>query len=425
MALLDLPPSRPRGRAPLVDSFTIPEGMWFETRAEKKKPFFARWRMADGSKTGESFATESERIDFAIAWEKQRKLFGKAARFVDAARVAMWAEFEAIVGTGAHPLTVAREWVKLRGMSHDLPLVEAWGLFNADQELRKLSRDSHSHRRTHGQRLCKYFKGVLVGSVRAEGLDAWLAQLRDPDTGQPMSPKTKAHHLKTARHFFEWLKDRRKLEHNPALAVTPPEMTVTDAAGVVVHREINVLTLEDAQRLFAVNADHLCIGRLALEAFGGLRFTSAARLRAADIRWEECGIVMPGHQHKSGVRHFVDGWPANLWAWMKHAPAACWDLPGRIYTDLKREAFERAGLKPPEPEDDRAWSPEEAAQFEAMKNVLRHSFATYHLAAFKDPKLTAYLMTKTSLQSLNNDYRGRAAQAAGVGFFAIMPPEKK
>lgn len=57
-----------------------------------------------------------------------------------------------------------------------------------------------------------------------------------------------------------------------------------------------------------------------------------------------------------------------------------------------------------------------------MENVCRHSFATYHLAAFKDPKLTGYLMTKTSLSSINNDYRGRATHAAGLEYFAILPP---
>lgn len=54
-------------------------------------------------------------------------------------------------------------------------------------------------------------------------------------------------------------------------------------------------------------------------------------------------------------------------------------------------------------------------------NCLRHSFATYHLAANKDARLTAYLMTKTSLQSLNNDYRGRATEAEGLAWFAISP----
>lgn len=54
-------------------------------------------------------------------------------------------------------------------------------------------------------------------------------------------------------------------------------------------------------------------------------------------------------------------------------------------------------------------------------NCLRHSFATYHLAGFKEAKLTAYLMTKTSLQSLQNDYRGRATEADGRAWFEVVP----
>jgi hypothetical protein len=82
----------------------------------------------------------------------------------------------------------------------------------------------------------------------------------------------------------------------------------------------------------------------------------------------------------------------------------------RNYAKLKREAFERAGLKGA------------GMDAEAMRNVLRHSFASFHLAAFRDAKLTLYLMTKTSLASLNNDYRGRVkSRADAEGFFRIVP----
>lgn len=172
-----------------------------------------------------------------------------------------------------------------------------------------------------------------------------------------------------------------------------------------------------------MNRDALCIGRLAFEAFGGARYTTAARLRHRHIQWEDQGIEMPGYLHKSGERHFVQGWPANLWAWMKHAPDACWDLSARQYADLKREAFVRAGFKPPEPspEEKHEWTREQLAAFEAMRNVLRHSFGTYHLAAYRKPSETLELMTKTSLRSLNRDYRGRATQASALEYFSIMP----
>jgi integrase len=184
---------------------------------------------------------------------------------------------------------------------------------------------------------------------------------------------------------------------------------------------VNILAIRQARHLFEVNKDALCVGRLALEAFAGMRYSSAARLKFADIDFEEKGITMPGPQHKSGKRHYVDGWPENLWLWIERAPRACWDRPRHDYLRLKRQAFEQAGLKPTAPGNGKTWSTKELAQFDAMRNVLRPSAATYHLAAYRNPRLKLYLMTKKSLSSLNHDYRGRATQAAGLEYYGIAP----
>jgi site-specific recombinase XerC len=413
----------PKDAAKYVEA--APRGMWYESRTgDKRLPCVARWRNPDGTKTGRSFAEPVARAIFAASWAKQREEYGKAAAFVDGSKVETWTEFERLI-PNVHPLTVAREWLEWRGTDSALAVADAWKAFNEDQEKRKLSGDTHSHRRLHGQRICAALGSKMAASVKTEDLDTWLAGLKNPDTGQPMGAKSKTHHLKTVRHFFEWLKDRRKVPHNPADAVTPPEATEIDPqTGTPRHKDVNVLPVDQARALFEANRDSICVGRLALEFFGGLRNSSAGRLRAEDIDWQHQGITLPGPLHKSGKRHYVEGWPANLWAWMKHAKEACWALEKREYAEEKRAAFVRAGLKPPAPspaEQNRKWTVEELAKFEAMKNVARHSFATYHLAAFKDAKLTAYLLTKTSLQSLNNDYRGRATTAAGEAYFAIVP----
>jgi site-specific recombinase XerD len=368
--------------------------MWYEQRDGKPLPYLARFRDAEGKKRARAFLTADERATFADKWQRDRQKYGKKAGLIDATTAQIWAEFAQITGN-APPLKVAREWVEARGMADMLTVQSGWDEFNADQEQRKLSGDTHSHRRLHGKRLCAFLRDKAAASVKTEHIDAWLASIAG-------GSKSKAHHLKNARHFFQWLADRRKIPHNPCDAVTVPDRTVLGKDGKPVHADVNILTVDDARRLFTANRDHPCVGRLALEAFGGLRYTSAKRLRAADIAWSDKGITMPGHEHKSGKRHYVDGWPDSLWLWLKHAPAACWEMEQREYQDEKRAAFVRAKVK-------------------LTHNCLRHSFASYHLAAHKDAKLTAYLMTKTSLQSLNNDYRGRATHAQGLAYFAIVP----
>jgi integrase len=411
------PTKRPtKEAAPYVQA--APKGMWYESRTSDL-PCVARWRSVDGQKQSRSFPDEVERATFAAQWLKQREEYGKAVTLVERQSVETWSEFARLI-PDVHPLTVAREWLQWRGTVESLTVSDAWKGFNADQEARKLSPDTHSHRRLQGQRLCAKLGRKMAASVSTDDLSQWLAGLVSPDTGRPMSVMSRAHHLKTARHFFQWLVDRRKIPHNPAVAVTLPDAGTVDSKGNPIHREVNILTVEQARALMQANREQACIGRLALEVFGGLRYSSAARLRPEDIAWDDCGIIMPGHRHKSTKRHYVEGWPDTLWQWMKLAPDSCWKMLPRTYGLAKRNAFIRAGLKPDVPENG-TWSEAERQKLEVMKNVARHSFATYHLAAFKDAKLTAYLLTKTSLQSLNNDYRGRATTAAGEAYFAIVP----
>lgn len=368
-----------------------------EHRPDSALPYRVRWRGPDGTRHAKAFATEKERDAFIADRNTQRKRYGQAVRHVSAIEVQTWHEFRQLVGDH-HPLTVAREWLHFRGTVADLSVADAWHQFNADQEQRALSGDTHSHRRLHGKRLCAAFAGKQVASLTTDALAAWVGKSGD-------SYKTRRHHLKTAKHFLQWLVDRRKLAHNPANAVTLPDGSEFDDDGKPVHRDVNILSVADCKKLFDANARLPVVGRLALEAFGGLRYTSAKRLIGADINWTARGVSMPAYAHKSGKRHYVEGWPENLWKWLESAPTACWEMEPRKYQSEKLAAFIRAGV-------------------ELTHNCLRHSFATYHLAANRDARLTAYLMTKTSLQSLNNDYRGRGTEAEGLAWFAIVPAER-
>lgn len=410
------------------------DGLWFEERPGRSRPFLARWREpgangAEGKKRTASFASAAERDRFVAAWEKRRKQFGRAALLARPRDVEVWRLFGEITG-GADPLEVARWWVRARGPGGiGLTVAQAYERFCEARQPRGYDTEKHLH--LHLGRLCGAIGSMRLEDVMPDHIRAWLAGLVDPETGAAMHPTTLRHHRVSARLLFRTAVAERWTNFNPVDAVKTP------ASGPDAEREgeVNILTVDEARRLFDANRDALCIGRLALEAFGGLRFTSAARLRREDINFVERGIVMPGAKHKSKRRHYVDGWPENLWAWVQRAPKACWDIPPRVYLELKREAFERAGLKPARGtraaspvvsgsgettrDGARQWTEAEAAELEGRRNALRHSFATYHLAAYRNPQLTLYLMTKRSLSSLNHDYRGRATQAAGAAYFGI------
>lgn len=178
--------------------------------------------------------------------------------------------------------------------------------------------------------------------------------------------------------------------------------------------EVWVLPLADAQRFFAVNRDEPGIGRVALEAFGGLRYSTAALTRKDDINFSRRGIAMPGTAHKSGKRKYRQGHPDNLWAWLQHAPEACWNMTALQYREAKRMMLIRAGIRPA------TVTTENREEVDRLKNVWRHSFASYHLAVHKNPPLTAYLMQHKHT-STTEIYEGMADEADGREYFAIAP----
>lgn len=167
---------------------------------------------------------------------------------------------------------------------------------------------------------------------------------------------------------------------------------------------VEILTVEQAAQLFAYARKHQrdAIGRLALEAFAGLRFSSAFRLEKSDINFDDRGILLPAHKLKTERRHYIDGLPDNLWEWLRVTNDGCWAMEGSEWMHLKSRLFVDA--KVPHP-----------------RNCLRHSFCTYHVAAYKNPGLTATILCHRNQQKLWQAYNGNAKQADGVKYFEIRP----
>jgi integrase len=141
---------------------------------------------------------------------------------------------------------------------------------------------------------------------------------------------------------------------------------------------------------------------LALEAFAGLRFSSALRLEKTDIKFEGRGILLPAHKIKTRRRHYIDGLPENLWSWLEVATPACWAMQSSEWMHMKTRLFTDAGVPHP-------------------RNCLRHSFCTYHVAAYKDPGKTATILCHRNQQKLWSNYNGVARASDGNSYFTITP----
>lgn len=370
--------------------------MWYE-EAASALPYRVRWRNPDGSKRSKAFAKESQRTAFAKAWAKQRKLFGVSAQVVDAETIETWHEFARLTG-GAAPLEVARWWQKVRGTVGGIMTIDdAVVKYLAHRKEGGARNDTYNHLKCHLQRLSGFYQGRRLADLGVPEMRRWLDELRSPRLGNvPMATGSKRHHWQSASLLFSYAMLHHWVAENPMAKIPAPSWGHSD--------EIGILTLEQALELFRANAGHRVIGRLALEAFGGLRASSAGRLRGEHIKHDLRGIELPASQHKSGHRHFVEGQPANLWAWLESAPAEGWKISERMYALEKQLAFARARIPHPH-------------------NCLRHSFGTYHLHAYRKPGSTAIIMQhRGDPDTLWKHYAGRATQADSLAYFEIRPP---
>ena len=372
--------------------FVPMRGMTLFEKPSGRKRFFVRWR--DGSKRrAKGFVSDEQRKKFARSLMRAKNDIGKQALSFNAAEWENYLRCKDVVGA-VDLLTVCREWLGFRrgDTAGTMPVAEA------------IERYLAAYAPTAGERMA-YRKGFILAEWRKHAgalalrdvapdvVRAWLASLASRDK---LAPQTLAYRRKTVSSFFAWCIREGLCERNPCAAVAPPKIII---------EEVSVMPVADAQKLFAVNAREPVASRMALEAFGGLRFSHAARIELAEIDFTRRGIILAAHKHKSRRRGYLEGLPDNLWKWLETAPTGTWARPlsSSQYMHEKSAAFARAGVKNP-------------------GNVLRHSFGSYYLALTDDAPKTAAKMQHTSPAMLYRHYKGVASQADARAWFAIVPP---
>lgn len=366
--------------------------MW--DRPGRPKPYLLTYRVAGVRKTV-AFESAGQRAAFGKNLEKRKDRHGQDALDVDMGEWRRWLEFKRVIGEGVDVMQVAREWLAKHGQRHGRTLGDAVAKYLSMRESEGIARSNWKHKDVQLRRsLCVAVgAGKRLQDVSTDDVRAWLSALTNPETGQRMSEVTRRDYRKAAHAFFERCVLEEWIQVNPCAKIPLPK---------VAEAEIAVISPDDAAKLFAANAGEAMIGRLALEAFAGFRFTSAARAQIEHINFEERGIALPGALHKSGRRKYVEGHPDNLWVWLRHAPRECWQMSERDYMREKSLAFVRAGLRNP-------------------GNVLRKSFCSYHMMLMNDASKTAFLLQHASPRMLYSAYFGVAKKRDAEIYFSILP----
>src|SRR5256714_617230 len=232
------------------------------------------------------------------------------------------------------------------------------------------------------------FGSRAVAGITVEELDNWLRAL-------PGSPKTRTNFRANIGVLFSLARQRRIITENPIeftakpkLPDNPPEVFAVDQLRAL---------LEAAQR---VEPDVLPM--LAIGAFAGLRDAESRRLEWSEVRLDRQFIEVKSKKAKSAKRRIVTMQP-NLVAWLrpysgKHGKV----VPKAATGKVERVRKETLASKWP-------------------NNGLRHSFASYRLAAIHDAPRTSSELGHTSPQMLYNTYRELVLPEEAERYWKIEP----
>lgn len=234
-------------------------------------------------------------------------------------------------------------------------------------------------------RFARDFDGHLVATITTAQIDAWLRALET-------SPVSRNNFRRVLIVMFNHAVRRGYAISNPA------EKT---AKAKVVGETPGILNVQQTARLLeAASAEVLPY--VAIGAFAGLRRAELERMDWSDVHFDSDLIEVTAAKAKTARRRFIKMQP-NLREWL--LPVRKHD--GKIMPNGFRKRFDTART---------------AATIEDWPdNALRHSFASYHLAHFKDAAALALEMGHTNSGTIFEHYRQLVTPKDAERYWKIKP----
>jgi integrase len=233
------------------------------------------------------------------------------------------------------------------------------------------------------------FDGQPVATITSAEIDDWLRSLK-------VSPVTRNHYRRLIVLAFNFAIGRGYATGNPAEETAKAREPKTKPG---------ILTVDQARALLE-NASPEILPYIAIGLFAGLRRAEIQRLDWSEIDFDSGHIEVTAEKSKSKIANRFVTMQPNLREWLMPLRK----LKGSVTpqeTFVFRQLFDQA---------------REAAGFDEWPdNALRHSFASYHVAHFKDAKALALEMGHTDSGMLFNHYRALVKPKEAERYWKIGP----
>ena len=412
----------------------VSKGGSLDAPANPRYPFAVRWPGEGGKRLVKWFTNDTEAKDWAKKKSAEAGELGAAFGSLAEDERAAVAAFRALVAKHENPKppalsAIVKEFAKRWEASRTGATVAV--AVPQFIEAKKKEGRSAAHLAQLGVRLGRFVKDhgerILPSFTTAE-LSDYVSNLRGkvltPDKRKPqgrmradgtpvkriyrpvvlrkedsLSLQTRAGYRRVLHSFFEWARKRGMMTENPVTDTDKP---------VPLPKLPGVLTPDETAALFAALADHapVLLPFWAVRAFAGIRDVEALRMDWKMIDLPGGTITLPATITKTRKPRHITIQPALAAFLMPYAkpsgPVSTLSAMARRW-HLRRALRAVPGLIPP-------------------PNWARHSYATYHLLAFRHAGETAMqLGHKGGPELLHSTYAGVGTENQALAYWATRP----
>jgi integrase len=244
-------------------------------------------------------------------------------------------------------------------------------------------------------RLTKFaekFDSKMVATITSKEIDDWLRSL-------DVAPVTRNNFRRLLVLMFNFAVGRGYIGHNPAEKTAKAREPKTKAG---------ILSVEQASALLS-GATPEILPYIAIGLFAGLRRAEIERLDWSEIDFDSGHIEVTAEKSKSKIANRFITMQPNLREWLLPFRKLKGNVTPQDRFEFRR-LFEQAR--------------KDAGIDEWPDNALRHSFASYHVAHFKDAKGLALEMGHMDSGMLFNHYRALVRPSEAERYWSIRPAAK-
>jgi integrase len=245
--------------------------------------------------------------------------------------------------------------------------------------------------RQYLSRFCNDFGSRSIATITVEELDNWLRAL-------PFSPKSRANYRANVGVMFSYAEARGLLDSNPIARTARPKL-VDKAPEIFPVDELQAL-LEAARK-----QEPEVLPMLAIGAFAGLRDAEIRRLDWSEVDLVRGHIEVTALKSKTARRRIVPI-QSNLLEWL--GPYAA--MTGPVVPSDERAKLARVRKA--------------ASLTRWPKNGLRHSFASYRMAATNNAATVAAELGHSTAHLLYNTYRELVHPDEAARYWKVCPSTK-